>query len=167
MIECLFIDKPFPNQPPEIEEGNKEYKRYFSFKYLNRDWAQMSNKCTTTNPKPDKDCDLKRNRKRKRRRKNNMNMNEHRVQEKLNQRASQMLYRIHEGDGKALYLFGVDDDGTVVGLDEDQFKDTLFYLEKIVDIISADIKSIKCYPCFKNSDRQVITCRILRKLNTD
>ena len=75
-----------------------------------------------------------------------------------------MLYRIHEGYGKALYLFGVDDNGTVFGLDNVQFKDTLFYLEKIVEIIGAKIKSIKCYPCSDNNKRQVITCRIVREL---
>lgn len=130
MIECIYVDTPFPDQPPEVEIGNKEYKRYFSFRYLKQ-----------------------------------RKVNSRRVQEKLNQRASQMLYRIHEGDGKALYLFGVDDNGTVVGLDKEKFKDTLFYLEKIVNLINAEIKSIKVYPSFKDCERHVITCRILRKLN--
>lgn len=130
MIECIYVDTPFPDQPPEVEIGNKEYKRYFSFRYLKQ-----------------------------------RKVNSRRVQEKLNQRASQMLYRIHEGDGKALYLFGVDDNGTVVGLDKEKFKDTLFYLEKIVNLINAEIKSIKVYPSFKDYEKHVITCRILRKLN--
>ena len=148
MIDYLFINKPFPNQPPEVEIGNKEYKRYFSFRYLNR-YMKISSKEGVNN---------------KKKRKRNM-LSEHRVKNILNQRASQMLYRIHEGYGKALYLFGVDDNGTVIGLDRDQFNDTLFYLEKIVEIIGAEIKSVKCYPCVNDNTRQVITCRIIRELN--
>ena len=149
MIEYLFIDKPFPNQPPEVENGNKEYKRYFSFRYFNK--CLKATDCLET--------------KRKKKRKNNNKISEQRVKNILNQRASQMLYRIHEGYGKALYLFGVEDNGKVYGLDEDQLKDTLYYLEKIVEIIGAEIKSVKCYPCGNNNKRQVITCRIIRELD--
>lgn len=156
MIECLFVNKPFPDQPPEVEIGNKEYKRYFSFRYLNEYMKKSRNSDSI-----ETSLETKRKRKRKR---NNNKISEQRVQNILNQRASQMLYRIHEGYGKALYLFGVDDNGTVYGLDNDQFKDTLFYLEKIVEIIGAKIKSIKVYPCSDNK-RQVITCRIIRELN--
>lgn len=150
MIEYLFIDKPFPNQPPEVENGNKEYKRYFSFRYFNKCLKNNKSDCMET--------------KRKKKRRNNNKISEQRVKNILNQRASQMLYRIHEGDGKALYLFGVEDNGKVYGLDEDQLKDTLYYLEKIVEIIGAEIKSVKCYPCGNNNKRQVITCRITREL---
>ena len=149
MIDYLFIDKPFPNQPPEVENGNKEYKRYFSFRYFNK-CLKKTNDCMET--------------KRKKKRRNNNKISEQRVKNILNQRASQMLYRIHEGDGKALYLFGVEDNGKVYGLDKDQLQDTLYYLEKIVEIIGAEIKSVKCYPCGNNNKRQVITCRITREL---
>ena len=56
----IHIDKPLPPQPPEKEEGNKEYKRYLI--------------CRNCNPE---------------------------IRNKfINKRASQMLYRLIEGEGK-------------------------------------------------------------------
>ena len=53
-----------PKQPPEKEEGNKEYKRYLL--------------CKNPSPKIQKDF--------------------------ISKRASQMLYRLVEGRGKAVYM---------------------------------------------------------------
>ena len=64
----IHIDKILPQQTPEKEEGNKEYKRYL--------------KCKKNYEK-----------------------------EFIEKRASQMLYRLIEGKGKAIYLLGVDDNG--------------------------------------------------------
>jgi GTPase len=53
-------------------------------------------------------------------------------------RTTQMKYRIYEGSGEAFYLIGVSDDGTILGLNEYEYKESILNLEKIS-------KSIDCY----------------------
>jgi GTPase len=59
-------------------------------------------------------------------------------EETLNKRITQMKYRIYEGSGEAFYLIGVNDDGTVTGLNEKEYNESITNLEKIS-------KSIDCY----------------------
>ena len=103
MIE--FFVKNIPKQPPENEEGNKEYKRY------------LKNKCN------DKDF--------------------------YNKRATQMKYRLIEGNGKAIYMIGIEDDGNLSGIQLDDIYITINSLKKISKIIDANIKTIKIYQCDK------------------
>jgi len=53
--------------------------------------------------------------------------NEHR----LEQIAAQMRYRMNEGSGECVYTLGVLDDGSVIGLSEEEYKITKDNLEKI------------------------------------
>ena len=41
-----------------------------------------------------------------------------------------MLFRIIEGNGKAVYLFGVEDNGIIKEMNENQLQTTIFYLKK-------------------------------------
>ena len=101
----IHIDKPFPPQPPEKEEGNKEYKRYLT--------------CRNCNPE---------------------------IQNRfINKRASQMLYRLIEGEGKAVYLLGVEDDGKIYSLKNEIIYETINYLKLIARTIEADIVVIRIY----------------------
>lgn len=50
--------------------------------------------------------------------------------------ATQMRMRIHEGNGEAIYVLGVDDDGSIVGVDDDEFTESFNNL-----IIAADIST--------------------------
>jgi GTPase len=59
-------------------------------------------------------------------------------EEKLNKRITQMKYRVYEGSGEAFYLIGVSDDGTVLGLNKDEYDESITNLEKIS-------KNIDCY----------------------
>ena len=98
-----YIDKTIPNQPPEKEYGNKEYKRYL-----------------INHPK------------------NN--------QEKfIEKRATQMLFRLIEGNSKAIYLFGVEDNGIIKEMNKIQLETTIFNLKKITNSIQAKIKKIRIY----------------------
>ena len=99
----IHMDTFFPKQPPEKEDGNKEYKRYIS--------------CNNKSSENDF----------------------------INRRASQMLYRLIEGDGKAVYLIGVDDDGKVISLNESEIKDTIKYITLISNEINANIIGIRIY----------------------
>lgn len=55
----------------------------------------------------------------------------------IQKRATQMLFRLLEGNGKALYLLGIDDDGKIIGLN----KTDLFNSIKIIKNISKEIKA--------------------------
>ena len=37
---------------------------------------------------------------------------------KINKRSTQLLFRLSEGEGKALYAIGLEDDGIVYGINE-------------------------------------------------
>ena len=101
MIE--LINKIFPKQPPEKEEGNKEYKRI-----------------------------LKYNRKK--------NYNDF-----IQNRSSQMLYRLIEGNGKAIYLIGLDDNGQVYGMTKKELVMSIILILKISNNINARLKKIRIY----------------------
>ena len=107
----IHIDKHLPPQPPEKEEGNKEYKRYL--------------KCKTNYQK-----------------------------EFIEKRASQMLYRLIEGEGSAIYMLGVDDDGKIYSLDKKIIDETIKNLKLIAEKIEASINVVRIY---KNN---VLTVRI-------
>ena len=104
----------FPNQPPELDYGNREYKRL-----------------------------LKLNNRRS-----------------FESKATQMLYRIYEGNGNALYLVGVDDNGRISRIKYywtkyikkylsrikyPEIAETIECLKEISKIIGANIKKINIY----------------------
>ncbi len=67
---------------------------------------------------------------------------EERKKEKI---ASQMLYRLLEGEGKAVYIIGVHDNGDNIGIELSEIYDSIRYFVDCVEIIKAKIKSIKIY----------------------
>ena len=60
-------------------------------------------------------------------------------------KAVQMQYRLHVGNGKALYLIGIEDNGSNRGISDDYLNKSIKNINKIAEIISADIKSIRIY----------------------
>ncbi len=67
---------------------------------------------------------------------------EERKKEKI---ASQMYYRLLEGEGKAVYIIGVHDDGDNIGIELSEIYDSIRYFKDCVEIIKGNIKSIKIY----------------------
>lgn len=61
---------------------------------------------------------------------------------RLEQLASQMKWRINEGNGIALYYIGIDDDGSITGISKEDFSQTMKNLSKIVNFIKAKIIKI-------------------------
>ena len=55
----------------------------------------------------------------------------------IQKRASQMLFRIIEGNGKALYLLGIEDNGDITGLNRNELNKSI----KLLEIISTEIKA--------------------------
>ena len=67
------------------------------------------------------------------------------VNEFYEKRASQMLYRLLEGKGKAIYMIGVEDNGELYPLKKTELDITLDSIKKITKIIGTEITSIRIY----------------------
>lgn len=63
----------------------------------------------------------------------------------INKRASQMLFRLIEGDGNAIYILGINDNGIIYSLNKYYIEKTLKYIKIIANQINADIKVIRIY----------------------
>ena len=117
-----YINKCMPEQKPELFLGNREYKIYLD----NETIEQMKIKKNKSKEFRDNFKIIK-------------NIN------KLNKRASQLKFRLEEGKGKALYMIGITDKGNNDGIDIETLFKSINYLYKMVEIINADIKSLKIY----------------------
>jgi GTPase len=71
-------------------------------------------------------------------------------EEIINNRMTQMKYRIYEGNGEALYFLGVGDDGKLLGLTKDEYELSIQNLELIAKNI--DCYVIKIYESSKNEN---------------
>lgn len=117
-----YINKCMPTQHPELFLGNREYKIYLDNDRLEQfKLKQNKSKAFIDNFKNSKNID------------------------KLNRRASQLRFRLEEGRGKALYMIGITDKGKTDGIDIETLFKSINYLYKMVEIINADIKSLKIY----------------------
>lgn len=106
----LFIEKQFPHQTRESDEGNREYKL----------------KLTSAH--------------------------------KIYKIASQLRYRLYEGDGKALYIIGISDNGKTQGIFLSEIFEAIVILSEACSILSRSseteicIHSIRIYNgCTPNS----------------
>ena len=63
----------------------------------------------------------------------------------LEKKASQMLFRINEGDGKAKYIIGITDDGIAQGISYNQILKSVIILDKIINKINAQLKKLRFY----------------------
>jgi GTPase len=63
----------------------------------------------------------------------------------LEKKATQMLFRIHEGNGIAKYIVGIKDNGEAIGINKKKLYSSLINLHKIANIIKADLKKIRFY----------------------
>ena len=73
------------------------------------------------------------------------NIKKHLINKVLNKKASQMRYRLIEGDGKAIYLIGIKDNGDACGISLAILLQRIYFFIKIVKIIDANIKIIRIY----------------------
>lgn len=62
--------------------------------------------------------------------------------ETLNKRSTQMLYRINEGNGEAIYYIGVLDNGSVIGINIDEYNESIRNLNIIASNINCSISTI-------------------------
>lgn len=80
---------------------------------------------------------------------NNYKSNKKR-QNYFDKKATQMLFRLLEGEGKAVYLIGVGDDGTSNGVTENKLMETLKVLQEVSKIINATIQKVRIYKSKNN-----------------
>lgn len=60
----------------------------------------------------------------------------------LNKRSTQMLYRVNEGNGEAIYYIGVSDNGTIIGINIDEYNESIKNLKIISSNINCSISTI-------------------------
>ncbi len=78
-------------------------------------------------------------------------------EKKLIKIASQMKYRLFQGNGKAIYILGVSDKGDVEGIDEDDLNQSILFIEEACESIKAQIYKKRIY---KGNNGYICTLRI-------
>jgi len=94
------------------------------------------------------------------------NVNKDAVRRKfINKKATQMLFRLNEGAGRALYLIGVEDNGIASGIRWNEVLATLVNFICMTDIINGSI--IRTFNIYKTSGgKYVCTFRIILNYDT-
>ena len=124
-----LIMKSFPNQSKEQYYGNREYK----FLLNNNIYTKNEN-----NIEEYKNLECKKYKK--------ILSNKRKAElKRLQKRATQMLFRINEGKGKAIYIIGIDDDGISTGIPLNNIYDAIVYLELMKIEINANINNYRIY----------------------
>jgi len=77
-------------------------------------------------------------------------------------RATQMKYRLHLGNGKALYIIGIEDNGSNNGVTQNELEISLKNITTITEIIKANIKNIRIY---NGLTGKIATVRIEMKIS--
>jgi len=80
---------------------------------------------------------------------------------KCNKLASQMMYRLYEGEGKAVYIIGILDNGLPVGLNETDIYKTITMFNNITKIINCNINNIRMY---NKNDNYILTFRLSKEI---
>lgn len=60
-------------------------------------------------------------------------------EDRLQSLATQMKFRLEEGNGEAFYVLGVSDEGDVIGMTEEEIKRSLEVLERVAELINAKL----------------------------
>lgn len=87
---------------------------------------------------------------------------------KIIKRSTQMLFRLHEGNGKAIYLIGIDDNGNIEGLTLEDMNISLNNIIKIANVADCIIKKIKIYQYITDMDNNykfIIILRLTKELD--
>jgi GTPase len=83
---------------------------------------------------------------------------------KFEKRVTQLLYRIYEGNGKAIYIIGLEDNGVPFGVSELEIKESIKLLSIMSGKINATIKSIRYYKG-SNVSGVIATVKIIKQFS--
>ena len=137
-----FINHKIPNQKWESNTGNREYKRILNIGSI--DELKHDLKKSKISKNDYKKIDY---------------LQKIKLINKINRRASQLQYRLIEGHGKAVYLLGVEDNGTVDGISLQNIIESIAFLFKMVKIVHAQVDKIRVY-LGNIDDNYICTVRI-------
>lgn len=114
----VYTQQSIPPQPPELEYGNTEYKIFLApnVKKINRN------------------IDSK-----------NVNLHSLYLNNFIQNKSTQLLFRLIEGKGKALYLLGIEDNGEVRGMSREEMKKSMENIKLMAKQIGATIRVIRVY----------------------
>jgi len=87
----------------------------------------------------------------------NSKKRQHNLDKKLQKRVTQLMFRLNEGKGKALYIIGITDDGNSIGLSLEQIFESVHYLDNMIKIINA---TVQYYRIYLGKNGFVLTTRI-------
>ena len=79
----------------------------------------------------------------------------------LQKKDSQMLFRLIESDGKAIYLLGVEDNSIARGINRNELINSIKIILKISNIINSTISKINIY---KGIDGYIATMRLFKNI---
>jgi len=85
------------------------------------------------------------------------------IDNNLQKKATQMLFRLIEGNGKAIYLIGVDDDGNSKGIILSKLLNSLYNLFRMSKIINSIITKINIY---NGPYGYIATIRIIKNIDS-
>ena len=86
---------------------------------------------------------------------------------KINKRSTQLLFRLSEGEGKALYIIGLEDDGIVYGIEERILIESINNIIEMCNIIKAEIKNINIYNGINGYISSIRIIKIIQSVNTN
>ena len=85
---------------------------------------------------------------------------------KLQKYATQMQFRVYQNIEKniAIYYIGIDDDGTIIGINNNDILENILKFKTIVDIINAKIISIFIIDM---DDKKIIRSKVIKNVYID
>lgn len=79
--------------------------------------------------------------------------------DKLQKRSTQLLYRLNEGGGRALYLFGVNDNGNSIGCNRIALYNSIKSIINMSNIINSQITKIQIYRSYNGNFICSVRCK--------
>ncbi len=76
-------------------------------------------------------------------------------------KATQMLFRLYEGTGKAIYIIGIEDSGLAKGINKNELNQSIKNLNLIANELNAVLKMPRFY---KGTDGFIATIRVTKDL---
>ncbi len=76
-------------------------------------------------------------------------------------KATQMLFRLYEGTGKAIYIIGIEDSGTAIGINRNELNESIKNLTLIAEELKAQLKNPRLY---QGTNGIIATIRVTKDL---
>jgi elongation factor 1-alpha len=83
---------------------------------------------------------------------------------KVSHIATQMNYRLYQGNGKAIFIIGVSDDGDVEGITEKELEISLVFMDEVAEMLGATIYKKRTY---QGNSGYIATLRISKEMDDD